>query len=104
MAIEVITEFTRKGTVRTIVYVRDDDGDLVNCTNVNVTIQDEQDFVVINAVSMNITATGVYEHYTYTNVNSSVGDWRSEADIVDGSGETEKHSFAHGGFTLEEGL
>ena len=104
MAIEPIDVFTRKGTVRSIVYVKDDDGDLVNCTNVNITHQDQEGTTIINAVSMNITATGTYEHYLYTNTNCNTGDWSIEADIVDGSGATEKHSYTHGGFTLEEGL
>ena len=103
MAIEVITKFIRKGTVRTIVYVKDDDGDLINCTNVNITYQDEEGSS-LNVVTMNRTATGIYEDYLYTNVNCNVGEWSSEANVIDGSGATAKVSFVHGGFTLEEGL
>ena len=103
MAIEPIDHFIRKGTVRSIVYVTDDDDNLVNCTNVNITYQDEEGSS-LNVVTMNKTATGTYEDFLYTNVNCNVGDWQSEADIVDGSGATEKHSYTHGGFTLEEGL
>lgn len=40
MAIEVITEFIAKTTVRTIAYVKDDDGNLVNPTSIKAIIKD----------------------------------------------------------------
>lgn len=104
MAIEVITHFTRKGTVRTIAYVHNDAGSLTNATSVSITQRDSNNTLVTNAATMDKTVTGTYEHYLYTNVNSNVGDWRGEVDVVDGSGGTAKHSFAHYGFVLKAGL
>ena len=68
MAIKVISKFIRKATVRSIAYVKDDAGDLANCSNVKITIEDQEGTTMVNANAMNCTDTGIYEHYLYTNI------------------------------------
>ncbi len=100
MAIRVQTEFIRKGTVRCIAYVYDDDGDLVAATSVEISIIDPDGTVVVNGVAMTPTATGVYEYYYTTTIAVIEGDYQVECDVLDGS----YHSFGHHHFSLAAGI
>lgn len=98
MAIKVQTEFIRKATLRTIVYVYDDDEALVNATTVDITIIDPDGTVVVNEVDMTPpTSKGTYEHYYTTTTSIVEGDYQIECDITDGSYHTYVH--AHVSFT-----
>lgn len=103
MAIPDIKVFIRKGTIRTIAYVHDDDDALTNATNVSITLQDPDGNTEVNNVNMTPTATGVYEHYTYTDVNDVLGHWKGEVWVTDDGGTPKKTPFPFG-FTLKEGL
>ncbi len=97
MAIKVQTEFIRKATLRTIVYVQDDDEALVDATTVDITIIDPNGTAVVNEVGMTKTSTGTYEHYYTTTTSIVEGDYQIECDITDGSYHTYVHS--HVSFT-----
>jgi len=100
MAILVVSEFIRKGTIRTIVYVYDDDQALVDATSVSISIKDPIGTVVIDEVGMTKTATGIYEHFYTTTTSVEVGNYQVECDILDGS----YHTFAHGHFKVRKGI
>ena len=100
MAILVVSEFIRKGTVRTICYVYDDDQALVDATSVSISIKDPIGTVVIDEVGMTKTATGIYEHFYATTTSVEVGNYQVECDILDGS----YHTFAHGHFKVRAGI
>lgn len=100
MAILVVSEFIRKGTIRTIVYVYDDDQALVDATSVSISIKDPIGTVVIDEVGMTKTATGIYEHFYTTTTSVEVGNYQVECDILDGS----YHTFAHGHFKVRAGI
>ncbi len=101
MAIKVITEFIRKGTVRIIAYVYDDDGDLVDATGLDVSIKDPSGTLVIDEVAMtDKIATGAYEYYYTTTTAVVVGNYRYEIDVLDGS----YHTYAHGHFRMTAGI
>ncbi len=100
MAILVQTEFIRKGTVRIICYVYDDDEALVDATSVAVSIVDPDGTVVVDEQAMNKTATGTYEYFYTTTTGVDEGDYQVECDILDGS----YHTFAHGHFNMVAGI
>ncbi len=100
MAIKVQTEFVRKGTVRVICYVYDDDEDLVDATSVAISIKDSSGTVVKDAQAMTKTATGVYEYYYTTTTAVEKGNYQVECDILDGS----YHTFAHAHFSMKAGI
>lgn len=100
MAIRVQTEFVRKGTVRCIVYVYDDDEDLVDATSVDVSIIDPDGTAVVDETAMSKTATGTYEYYYTTTTSVVEGDYQVEADITDGS----YHTYVHSHFRMMAGI
>lgn len=100
MAIRVQTEFIRKGTVRIIVYVYDDDEALVAATSVSISIKDPASEVVVDEAAMTPTVTGVYEYYYTTDATNEEGDYQVEADILDVS----YHTFEHGHFNMMAGI
>lgn len=100
MAIKVQSEFIRKGTVRCIVYVYDDDEALVAATSVAISIVDPDGTVVEDETNMPATATGVYEYFYETTTSVIEGDYQVECDILDGS----YHTYAHSHFTLVSGI
>lgn len=100
MAIPVITEFVRKGTVRVIVYVYDDDEALVAATSVDVSIKDPDGTLVVDEAAMTPTATGVYEYFYTTTTSIILGNYQVEVDITDSS----YHSYVHGHFSMRAGV
>ena len=100
MAIPVITEFVRKGTVRVLVYVYDDDEALVDATSVDVSIKDPDGTIVVDEAAMTKTATGVYEYFYTTTISVIQGNYQIEADITDGT----YHSYVHGHFNIKAGV
>ena len=100
MAIKVQTEFVRRGTIRCICYVYDDDEALVAATSVAISIVDPDGTVVADEVAMTATATGVYEYYYTTTITVDKGNYQIEVDILDGS----YHTFAHSHFSITAGV
>ena len=100
MAILVQSKFIRKGTVRTIVYVYDDDEALVDATSVDISIKDPDGTMVVDETAMTKTSTGVYEHFYTTTTSVIIGNYQVECDITDGS----YHTYAHAHFTMEKGI
>jgi len=103
MAIEVITEFIDKDTVRIIGYVKDDDGALVDPTACKVSVIDPDGATQIDEVAMSQTATGTYEYYYHTGETTDPmdkGEWRGYVLTVDGSGATAKISTGNYAFTV----
>ncbi|KKM06390.1 hypothetical protein LCGC14_1744510 [marine sediment metagenome] len=88
MAIQVISEFVRKDTIRLIQYVQDDDEALVDATSVDISIVDPAGTVVVDEAAMNKTATGTYEYFLVTTISFIEGDYQIEADITDSSYHT----------------
>ncbi len=102
MSIEVQIEFIAKTTVRTIAYVYDDDGKLVDPTaSIKATITDPAGTKVANAEDMTKIATGTYEHFLYTTTNFVKGWQLGEVATVDGTGATAKTSLGHYSFRLK---
>ena len=102
MSIEVQIEFTAKTTVRTIAYVHDDDGNLVDPTSsIKATITDPDGTKVADAEDMSKTATGTYEHYLYTTTAFVKGWYQGEVVTVDGSGDTAKTSVGNYSFRVK---
>ena len=86
MAIQVVTEFIAKTTVRVIAYVYNDAGALVDPeTSIKVTIYDptgeaeEED----EDMTMQDSTTGVYEYYFTTDADTTEGWWTGEVWVVD---------------------
>lgn len=100
MAIKVQTEFIRKGTVRIICYVYDDDEALVAASSVRVSIRNPASEVVVNATVMDTDTPGIYEHYYETTTSVEEGDYQVECDILDGS----YHTFVHSHFNMRAGI
>lgn len=100
MSIKVQTEFVRKGTVRCICYIYDDDEALVAATSVAISIVDPDGTVVVDEAAMTATATGVYEYYYTTTITVDQGNYQIECDILDGS----YHTFVHGHFSITAGV
>ncbi len=102
MAIRVVSEFIRKATVRILVYVYDDDGDLADATSVNISIIDPDGTVVVDGATtdMTWTATGTYEYFYITTTSVVEGDYQIECDIVDSS----YHTYVHSQFNLTAGI
>ncbi len=100
MAIRVQTEFVRKGTVRIICYVYDDDEALVAATSVSISIISPSGAVAANGVAMSTSETGIYEYYYTTAASHTEGNWQIECDILDGS----YHTFVHSHFNLRAGI
>ena len=100
MAIRVQTEFVRRGTVRVICYVYDDDEALVAATSVAISIVDPDGTVVVDEAAMTATATGVYEYYYTTTTSVDEGNYQIECDILDVS----YHTFVHSHFSMVAGV
>ena len=100
MAIRVQTEFIRKGTIRCIVYVYDDDEALVAATSVDISIKDPNGTIVVDEAAMTATATGVYEYYYVTTTALIEGNYQIECDITDSS----YHTYVHAHFALRAGI
>lgn len=100
MAIRVQTEFIRKGTVRIIVYVYDDDEALVDATSVDISIIDPDGTIVVDETAMTKTATGTYEYYYTTTTSVDEGNYQIECDITDGS----YHTYVHSHFNMVAGI
>jgi len=90
MAIKVVTEFLKNATIRIIAYIYDDDGDLVAPTSVVIDLWDADGTQLQTATAMDVTgATGVYEHYEYTDDDSPAGHWRGVVWAIDGIKKSE---------------
>lgn len=100
MAIRVVTEFTRKGTIRIIYYHYDDDGGLADASSVAISLVSPTGALALNAVAMPWKTTGTYEKYYTTAEYYSVGNWQIEVDALDGS----YHSIYHSHFNLQAGI
>ena len=100
MSIRVQTEFVRKGTIRVICYVYDDDEALVAATSVTISIMDPDGTAVVNEVAMTASATGVYEYYYTTSTSVVEGNYQIECDILDGS----YHTYVHSHFNMVAGI
>jgi len=107
MAIRVQTEFIRKGTIRVICYVYDDDEDLVAATSVSISIIDPDGDIAVNAsavsvdeVAMTTSTPGIYEYYYTTLTSVDIGNYQIECDVLDGS----YHTFVHGHFSMKAGI
>ena len=98
MGIELIVEFTAGASIRSLIYVYDDDDNLVDPTSVLITWVDKDGTTQVdqvNIVSDGRLETGVFEHYYNTDSDSVKGWWEGLAEIIDGSGETARTSIAH---------
>ena len=92
MAINVRTEFVNTATIRTIVYVYNDNEVLTAPTNVNVSIWNPSGTAVVDeedVVATGLVEVGKYEHYYHKNASAdamAAGQWRGEVLIIDGAG------------------
>lgn len=101
MAIEVVSEFIAKATVRTRAYIYDDDGDLVDPTSANVEIINPSGGTAVASTAMSNPSTGIYEHYYYTASTTTQGWYRSRVEVIDGSGDTAKYSINEVSFRVK---
>lgn len=96
--ITVITEFTAKATIRSVVYVYDDDDKLVEPTSVLITWVDadgtkkvDQEEIVVDGR----LEAGIYEHFYNTAADSAKGYWQGLVEVIDGTGDTARTSIGH---------
>lgn len=107
MGIEVISEFIAKATVRTIAYIYNDAGVLVDplsggSIKISIWDPDGGDPVVDGiAMTKQDSVTGVYEYYYKTTASSKKGWWRGEVDVIDGTGEDAKTSIGNFSFRIK---
>lgn len=109
MAIEVITEFIAKTTVRVRAYVKDDKGVLVDAsTSIKVIISDPSGTVQIPSegngdddMTKDGDNTGVYDYYYKTTTSSEKGWWSGQVVVVDGSGALAKTSVGTFNFRIK---
>ena len=106
MAIEVITQFIAKATVRVWAYVYDVDDALVDAsTSIKVIIKDPNGTTVVPSAGngdddMTKAATGTYTYDYKTTTSSEKGWYPVEVTVIDGSGATEKTSVGTDGFNV----
>ena len=102
MTIKVVTEFLQNATIRIIAYITDDDGDLVDPTEVTIDLWDADGTKLQDGTAMSSTgATGIFEHYEYTDDDSPTGHWRGVVWVIDGTGATAYKSEGSFGFRLK---
>lgn len=99
--IEVVSTFINKATVRTIAYVKDDDGNLVDPTGVYLTVIDPTGATVLSGALMATASTGTYEYYLNTGGTAETGWFSGKVDAVDGAGASAKHSIAGVSFNVK---
>jgi hypothetical protein len=89
--LDVITKYIARATIRTVVFVRNDDKALVDPTSIFITWVDADGTKVVdqeNIISSGKLSTGIYEHYYRTAISSPKGYWQGLGEIIDGSGVT----------------
>jgi len=104
MAIEVITKFVNKTTVRVIAHIKNDAGALTNISSpgsIKVTITDKEGTPVATAEDMELkTDPGIYEYPQQTTADYVKGEYRGEVWVVEGEGAGETTSSGFFSFTL----
>ena len=104
MHIESIIQYTAKSSVRTIVFVYDDNDALVDPTSILITITDPNGLAKVTAeeiITSGKIATGVYDHYYNTATDSVKGWWHGVAEVIDGSGATARTSIGNYSFEVK---
>lgn len=93
MPIKVITEFPDIATVRIVVYVKNDAGELVGPTKVLISIWDpDGGDPVVDGTDVVVTGkveTGIYEYYYHMDESADAmksGQWRGQVAVIDGAG------------------
>ncbi len=76
MALNVVTEFLQKTTVRVRAWIYDEDDALVDPTAVTIDIWNPSGTKLVDGVAMTKASTGIYDYYYDTTINSPTGNWR----------------------------
>ena len=95
MNLEIIIQYTAGASIRTVVFVYDDDDELVDPTSVLITWVDADGETQVSAEEIVVTGkleAGIFEHYCNTTTGSAKGWWQGTVKIVDGSGGTARTS------------
>jgi len=98
MNIETIIEFTAKASIRTLVYVYDDDDALVEPTSVLVTWVDADGETQVDEDEIVVTGRledGIYEHFYNTVAGSAKGWWQGSVEVIDGTAPTARTSIGN---------
>ena len=98
MAIKTIIEFTAKASIRTLVYVYDDNDVLVEPTSVLITLVDADGDTQVDQEEIVVTGKivdGNYEHFYNTVAGSAKGWWKGTVEVIDGTGDTARTSIGH---------
>ena len=98
MNIETIIEFTAKASIRTLVYVYDDDDALVEPTSVLITWVDADETTKVDQAEIVVDGRiedGIYEHFYNTVADSAKGWWQGLVEVIDGSGDTARTSIGN---------
>ncbi|GAF79737.1 unnamed protein product [marine sediment metagenome] len=104
MNIETIIEYTAKASVRTLVYVYDDDDKLVEPTSVLITLVDADGVTKIDGEDIVVSGKiedGIYEHFYNTSESSAKGWWQGTAEVIDGTAPTDRTSIANYSFRIK---
>ena len=99
MNLETIIEYTAPASIRTVVFVYDDDDALVDPTSVLITWVDADEEKKVDQeeiVSTGKLETGIFEHFYNTSASSAKGWWNALIEVIDGSGETARTSIGKG--------
>ena len=102
--IEVVSEFVDVATVRSLAYVYNEGGTLVNATKALIKIVAPSSTVVPGTVEMSNESTGLYQHLLQLGGTAEAGEYLGEVDIIDGSGSTAVHSPGNFSFNVKAGL
>lgn len=102
--IEVVSEFIARGTVRTLAYVYNDGGTLVNATKAEIKIVGPSSTPVPGTNEMTNEGTGIYQHLLHLGGTAEVGEYSGQVDIIDGSGGTAPHTPANFSFNVKGAL
>ena len=99
---DVVIEFIAKTTVRVRAYVYDDDGALVDpTTSIKVTIYDPDGTKQVDGIAMTKDVTGIYDYYYQTTTSTTIGWWRGEIVVVDGTDPNDKTSVGTFSFRIK---
>ena len=96
--VQVITEFTAGASIRTIVYVYDDDDALTEPTSVLITWVDKDGDTQVDQEEIVVTGkieAGIYEHFYNTTADSAKGWWQGLVEVIDGTGDTARTSIGN---------
>lgn len=98
MDIQTITEFTAKASIRTIVFIYNDDDALVEPTSVLITWVDADGTTKVDQEEIVVTGKivdGNYQHFYNTSADSAKGYWQGTVEVIDGTGDTARTSIGH---------